>query len=281
MNRFGVFVIIKEIGLIMNKINNKIKLHISKGDTSSEYAKATERFFAGFPNKDDIFKTITKDEELEAIEKYKDDRAELENFLITHNIFLAVNMASKYQKLYTNYDDLLSSAMYGLVEAAKQFDVSKKNRFCTYASFWIKNYILRPFNVKKIKHIENHSSLNLDKVQVDEMSNDDKSVNYTLLYNNIHHKVYDEYHNKIRDSYEIVNENETNIFKKSLAKQISSFISTSSLSDDYKKVYKIIFVDGDSAVRASNIMNMRYNDIIKIKNIIKKYIIDEFSVYFN
>lgn len=263
----------------MNLTNNKVYLHRDNGDTNKEYAIAVDRFFKGYSNKNKEFKKITKDEEFSAIERLKDNRKELEYYLIKHHIFLAINLASKYQYCYSNYDDLISSAMYGLIIAAQKFDITKKRRFCTYAVFWIKNIILSQFNIKKNTYISTHSDINFSDYYTP--SGVDNEEEYDFIHNKVYNSVEASYYDMLGDSVKTACDNiiqdETELTRKELVDNISQSIAASSLPDYEKKLYKILFVDGISAKNASLMMHMKYSDVIKSKKTIKNFILKRFS----
>ena len=262
----------------MNFTNNKVYLHRDNGDTNKEYAIAVDRFFKGYNNKNEEFTTISRDEEFAAIERLKDNREDLEYYLIKHHIFLAINLASKYQYCYSNYDDLLSSAMYGLTIAARKFDITKKRRFCTYAVFWIKNIILAQFNIKKNTYISTHSDVNFsDYYTPNGIDNEeDHDHLHNKVYNNVEPSYYDALGDSVKTAYDNIIKDETDKSKKDLVESISQSIATSSLSENDKKLYKILFVDGISAKSASTMMHMKYSDVIKSKKIIKHFILKRF-----
>lgn len=63
--------------------------------------------------------------------------------LVVHNLRLVVKMAYRYQRAWANVLDLIQEGNIGLVEAVQRFDPHKGAKFSTYASFWIRAYILR------------------------------------------------------------------------------------------------------------------------------------------
>jgi RNA polymerase sigma-32 factor len=63
--------------------------------------------------------------------------------LVIHNLRLVVKMAYCYRRAWTNILDLIQEGNVGLVEAVRRFDPFKGARFSTYASFWIRAYMIR------------------------------------------------------------------------------------------------------------------------------------------
>ncbi len=63
--------------------------------------------------------------------------------LITSNLRLVVQIARLYNRVYANAMDLIQEGNIGLMEAVKRFDPYREARLPTYASWWIKAYILK------------------------------------------------------------------------------------------------------------------------------------------
>ncbi|MBI4482697.1 MAG: RNA polymerase factor sigma-32 [Acidobacteria bacterium] len=63
--------------------------------------------------------------------------------LVTANLRLVVRIALLYNRIYQNALDLIQEGNVGLMEAVKRFDPYRGTRFPTYATWWIKAYIIR------------------------------------------------------------------------------------------------------------------------------------------
>lgn len=90
------------------------------------------------------FKSLTPEEEHDLAVRYQktgDERIAYR--LITANLSLVVKIARIYNRAYSNIIDLIQEGNIGLIEAVRRFDPYKGNRLPTYASWWIKAYIIK------------------------------------------------------------------------------------------------------------------------------------------
>jgi RNA polymerase sigma-32 factor len=63
--------------------------------------------------------------------------------LVTSNLKLVVKIAFLYNKVYSNLMDLVQEGNVGLLQAVKKFDPDRGTRLPTYATWWIKAYIIK------------------------------------------------------------------------------------------------------------------------------------------
>ena len=89
---------------------------------------------------------LTQEEEIELSKKIKSGCKKSRSTFIEHNLRLVFKMASEYKDYGVELMDLISEGNIGLSIAVDKFDHSKKNRFSTYACFWIKQRIIRYIN---------------------------------------------------------------------------------------------------------------------------------------
>lgn len=76
---------------------------------------------------------------------------------------LVYGLAVKYRNSGLDKEDLVQEGMLGLLEACKRFDASRNLQFSTYATYWIKKYILLAIS-REHKH-----SLNVSSEQLHEL----------------------------------------------------------------------------------------------------------------
>ena len=105
---------------------------------------------------------LSKEEERELIEKYRHDRKKLNQELVLHNTRAACSIAKRYAVTTEDFDDLIARAMCGLVVAADKFDIDSGNRFLTYATNWIFNWIQREYYSRGRK-IFNDTTISITK----------------------------------------------------------------------------------------------------------------------
>ena len=92
---------------------------------------------------------------------------------------LVRSIAAKYNKLGVPQEDLEQEGMIGLLKAAEKYDKSKGAKFSTYASYWIKKYILAAVG-QEYKHLSKSTELNEDITQ-DKKTGDTPSRNDLII----------------------------------------------------------------------------------------------------
>jgi len=90
------------------------------------------------------FEPLTQEEETRLAKLYQEEgNNEAAYRLVTANLKLVVKIARLYNRVYSNALDLIQEGNIGLMEAVKRFDPYRGARLPTYASWWIKAYIIK------------------------------------------------------------------------------------------------------------------------------------------
>lgn len=93
-----------------------------------------------------IYPLLTAEEEKIVSQQARSGNREAQEKLITSNLRLVVKIAKNYNNLGIPLLDLIQEGNMGLIRAVEKFDPEKNIRFSTYASFWIKQSILKYIN---------------------------------------------------------------------------------------------------------------------------------------
>jgi len=84
---------------------------------------------------------LSVEEERALVEKAYNGDKKAQNKLVESNLKFVIKVAGKYSKCGMDFEDLINEGNMGLMHAAEKFNPSNKNRFTTYAVFWIREYI--------------------------------------------------------------------------------------------------------------------------------------------
>lgn len=95
-------------------------------------------FFNDIINK---YPLLTSDEEKELLIKVKNGDLEARNKLILSNIRLVFDICKHFKSKSLSFNDLVQNGYIGLIVAVDKFDLSKGNRFSSYAVHWIKQAV--------------------------------------------------------------------------------------------------------------------------------------------
>ncbi len=83
--------------------------------------------------------------------------------LVVSNLKLVVKIALGYYNTYMNVRDLIQEGNIGLMQAVKKYNPYKGTKFSTYASFWIRAYMLKfirnNWSLVKVGTTENQKKL--------------------------------------------------------------------------------------------------------------------------
>ena len=138
------------LGYILNRVNNRIKIEneLNSDDNLKQYLSDLNQY-----------KVLPNEEILELVKKAQNNDKEALNRIVKHNIRLVISIAKKYAGIGVPFEDLIQEGTLGLYSAVERFDFSKGVKFSTYATWWIKNNILKSLycdsrNIKIPIHLE-------------------------------------------------------------------------------------------------------------------------------
>jgi RNA polymerase sigma-32 factor len=121
-------------------LEKRISGLVPRGETSLYRLSPLQRYLLEIRR----FKPLTAEEEFELAVRYREDGDHAAAYrLVTANLSLVVKIARIYARVYHSIIDLIQEGNIGLIEAVKRFDPYKGNRLPTYASWWIKAYIIK------------------------------------------------------------------------------------------------------------------------------------------
>lgn len=86
---------------------------------------------------------LTAEQEVDVAKKVRDGDKEAKELMIKSNLRLVVNIAKRYKVKNLDPMDIIQEGNQGLMTAVDRFDVDKGYRFSTYATWWIKQAIIR------------------------------------------------------------------------------------------------------------------------------------------
>ena len=89
------------------------------------------------------FPHLDEEEEKKLFRRINQGDEEARQQIIKANLTLVVKIAKKYTRLGVPFMDLVEEGNLGLLRASHKFDATKGCRFATYASCWIKQFIMR------------------------------------------------------------------------------------------------------------------------------------------
>ncbi len=92
------------------------------------------------------YKLLTPKEELELAKRIKAGDEEAKERFIAANARLVIAMAKKFLNSNIPFQDLIQEGNAGLIHAAEKFDYTKGLKFSTYATWWIKQAMLKAIN---------------------------------------------------------------------------------------------------------------------------------------
>ena len=198
----------------------------------------TTKLINEIKNAKDQYPVLSKEEERELIEKYRNDRTELNRLLCLHNVKMVFSMAKSFVTKTRDFDSLVQNGMLGLMEAARRFDIDKNIKFCTYAAVWIRKYFSMYYYTAQYKLDQATSSLDEPAA----FGSDDPNDETSFLENSLHKYVDPTYQDSVKQVDDFITASENSEL---CAKLYSKLSADTSLSSVEKGVFMKLFIDNE------------------------------------
>jgi RNA polymerase primary sigma factor len=129
--------------------------------------KSNENLIDTYYKQIKVFPLLSFEKELELSKQIQTGNTAALHALVNSNLRLVVKIAGIYNIPGISKMDMIQEGNIGLLNAAKKFDYRKNVRFCTYASWWIKQFISRYISSKRyIVHLPQRKEETLRKIQI-------------------------------------------------------------------------------------------------------------------
>jgi len=90
------------------------------------------------------FDPLSREEEHELAQRFREEGdREAARVLVSANLKLVVRIAFMFSRFYQNVMDLVQEGNIGLMQAVHRFDPFRGTRLSTYATFWIRAYMIK------------------------------------------------------------------------------------------------------------------------------------------
>ena len=127
---------------------------------------------------------MTKEEEIDAFTRIRHGDLDAKNEVIEKNLKLVVSIAKHYQNKGLDFDDLVQEGNIGLIKAVNKFDYKLGNRFSTYATYWIRQAILKALSdttrlIKLPTHLVEQTLIIIKVINI--LSKDEREPSYQAI----------------------------------------------------------------------------------------------------
>jgi len=104
--------------------------------------------YQAYKQESESFPVLNKQEEIDLLKSCKEGDVEAKQKLIQANIRLVFYTANQVkQKCWSaNIDDLVQEGTIGLIKAIEKFDFNRGAKFSTYATYWIRHFMMAAFH---------------------------------------------------------------------------------------------------------------------------------------
>ena len=121
----------------------------------SIYGRSYQGALRGWLRSVSRYLLLTREEEFELAKRivagetehgYTEDAEQARNQLVQANLRLVISIARRYQGRGVSIEDLIQEGNIGLIKATSKFDYRRGYRFSTYATWWIRQAIVKALN---------------------------------------------------------------------------------------------------------------------------------------
>jgi len=112
-------------------------------------AKSKDNLLEAYFRQIKVYPLLTFEEELDLSKKIQEGNTEALHKLVNSNLRLVVKIAGLFSASNVSIMDIIQEGNIGLIHAARKFDYRRNVRFCTYASWWIRQFISRFISNKR------------------------------------------------------------------------------------------------------------------------------------
>jgi len=132
----------------------------------SKTFKAGDNLLDAYFRQIKVFPLLSFDEELELSRKIQEGSEKAVHKLVNSNLRLVVKIAAMYHLHGISIMDIIQEGNIGLMHAARKFDYRRNVRFCTYACWWIRQFISRYIsNTKRLVRLPQRKEETLRRIQ--------------------------------------------------------------------------------------------------------------------
>ncbi len=111
------------------------------------------------------FPILDPEVQKDLVRKYQAGNMGAKDKLVNHNLRLVINVAKKFRGRGVPFEDLIQEGCCGLMNAIDKFDPTKKNKFSTYAVWWIRQAVDRSIGDKgRTIRVPIHALSQLNKI---------------------------------------------------------------------------------------------------------------------
>lgn len=109
------------------------------------------------------------EKEIESNKVMRKDLEKLKVRMLETNLRLVINIAKHYQHKGLPFNDLIQEGNLGLMKALEKFDYKLGHRFCTYASWWIRQAVARALSAQsRVIRLPIHMLVTIRKMHIAE-----------------------------------------------------------------------------------------------------------------